>query len=178
MDLANLCQHTSYTSASRNFSGSGHPVFRASSACERGDLKSKGKGKLSIHFNGSDETVEVILRTVISVNQLSVYGAISKCSKGTGKPVALDNPVTVVMPPEVSTTDQISPTDARAQGNLLRECEQKFANLPEQFQLTKLCSDAGLAKTVAKGQYFTTLDDTKLDRLESTPCLEVINHPK
>ena len=55
-----------------DFSESGHPVFRGFSAFERGDLKSKGKGKLSTHFNGSDETVEVILRTVIFVNQPSV----------------------------------------------------------------------------------------------------------
>ena len=50
------------------FSQSGHPLFPDSCAFERGDLKSKGKGNLSIHFNASDETVEVILRTVISVN--------------------------------------------------------------------------------------------------------------
>ena len=57
---------------------------------------------MSIHLNGSDDTVELILRTVLSVNQLSVHGAlaemceelaweISKCSKGAGKPAALDN---------------------------------------------------------------------------------------
>ena len=85
-----------------NFSECGHPVFRRSSAFERGDLKSRGKGQLSVHFNGNDETVEVILRTVFSVNQLCFYGAvadmcgevdweISKCSKGAEKPVALDN---------------------------------------------------------------------------------------
>ena len=164
-----------------NFCECGHLVFRGSSAFERGDLKSKGKGHMSIHFNGSDETVEVILRTVISVNQLSVYGAvadmceelaweISKCSKGTEKPVALDNLETMVMPPELSTTDQISPTDGRVQ-NLLREYEQKFANLPEHLQLIKICSSAGLAKTVEKGQYFTTLDDTELDRLKGS-CRE------
>ena len=33
-----------------NFCESGHPVFPGSSALERGDLKSKGKGKLSITF--------------------------------------------------------------------------------------------------------------------------------
>ena len=86
-----------------NFNESGHPVFRGSSAFERGDLKSKGKGELSIHFNGSDEAVEVILRTVISVNQLSVYGAVAElceelaweiatCSTGTEQPVAPDKP--------------------------------------------------------------------------------------
>ena len=78
----------------------------------------------------SDETVEVILRTVVSVDQFSVYGAVTgmceelawgiyKYSKGTGKPVALDNLETMVMPPEVSTTDQISPTDARVRGKLV-----------------------------------------------------------
>ena len=54
-----------------NFAESGHPVFRASNALERGELKSKGKGVKSIHFNGSDETIGLILRKVISVNQLS-----------------------------------------------------------------------------------------------------------
>ena len=151
---------------------------------KEGDFKSKGKEQLniSIHVNGSDETVEVILRTVISVNQFSVYGAVadtcgelpwevSECCKGTGKPVALGNLETMVMPPEVSTTDQISQTDARVQGILLREYELQFANLPEHFHLTKLCSNAGLAKTVEKGQYFTTLDDTELDTLKGS-CRE------
>ena len=60
-----------------NFSDSGHPVFRGSSAFERGDLKSKGKGKLSIHVCCDDETAEVVLRAIISVNQLSVCGAVA-----------------------------------------------------------------------------------------------------
>ena len=32
-------------------------------------------GKLSIHFCGDDDTAEVVLRTIFSVNQLSIYGA-------------------------------------------------------------------------------------------------------
>ena len=39
-----------------NFAESGHPVFRASSALERGELK--------FISAGSDETLELILRTV------------------------------------------------------------------------------------------------------------------
>ena len=61
----------------RNFSDSGHPIVRASSAFERGELKSKGGGKKSIHFNGSGENVVLLLRTAISANQLSVYGAVA-----------------------------------------------------------------------------------------------------
>ena len=61
----------------KNFSESGHPDFRGSSAFDRGDLKSKGKGRSTVHSNSSDGTIEVILRTTISVNQLSIYGAIA-----------------------------------------------------------------------------------------------------
>ena len=71
----------SWNQSARNmmahFSGSGHPIFRASSALERGELRSKGGGKKSIHFNGSHENIELLLRTVISANQLSVSGAVA-----------------------------------------------------------------------------------------------------
>ena len=60
-----------------NFSESGHPIFRASSAFGRGVLRSKGGGKKAIHFNNSDENIELLLRTVISANELSVYGAVA-----------------------------------------------------------------------------------------------------
>ena len=60
-----------------NFPESGHPVFRGSSASEKRLVKSKGKGVKTIHFNGSDDTIELILRTVNSVNHLCVYGAVA-----------------------------------------------------------------------------------------------------
>ena len=55
-----------------NFAGSGHPMFRGTSALERGELRSKESGKKSMHFNGSTENIELLLQTVISVNQLSI----------------------------------------------------------------------------------------------------------
>ena len=58
-------------------SESGHPVFRATSPLSRGTLKSKGGGKLSIHFCADQGTIETVLRTIVSVNQLSIYGAVS-----------------------------------------------------------------------------------------------------
>ena len=77
-----------------NFSERGHPVFRGTSALERGALISKGGGQLSIHFCGDPQTVEVVFRTLVSVSQLSVYEAaadmcdelasrISDCSAST-----------------------------------------------------------------------------------------------
>ena len=58
------------------FGESRHPVFRATSPLSRGTLKSKGGWKLSIHFCAGEGTIETF-RTMISVNQLSIYGAVS-----------------------------------------------------------------------------------------------------
>ena len=40
-------------------------------------LKSKGSGKLSIHFCAEGETIGIVFRTTISIYQLSIYGAVS-----------------------------------------------------------------------------------------------------
>ena len=58
-----------------NFSESGHPVFRASNASESEELRSKEGRKKSVHFKGRNENIELLHRTLISANQLSVYGA-------------------------------------------------------------------------------------------------------
>ena len=72
-----------------------HPLFRASSALERGELRSKEGRKKTIHFNGSEQNVEFILRTVMSANQLSIYGTVadictevSEDTMASGKPEA------------------------------------------------------------------------------------------
>ena len=49
--------------------------------------------------------------------------------------------------------------------SLVRMCKQQLANLPDHPQLTKLCSNVGITKTVARRQYFTTLDCAELDKL-------------
>ena len=54
----------------------------------------------------------------------------------------------------------------------MREYEQKFAELPEQQKLTKLCSNAGFSKNIEKGRFFITLDDDDaLDDVEGS-CRE------
>ena len=60
------------------FGESGHSVFRATSPLSRGTLKSKGGGKLSVHFCADGDTIETVFRTIISVNQLSIHGAVSE----------------------------------------------------------------------------------------------------
>ena len=76
------------------FGESGDPVFRATSPLSRGTLKGKGGGQLSIHFCADGDTIETVFRTNISVNQLSIYGAVSDvceeystCQTRTERPV-------------------------------------------------------------------------------------------
>ena len=111
-----------------NFAESGHPLFRASSALERGELKSKGKGVRTILFNGSDEHIELILRTLVSVNQLSIHGAaadlckeIARDSSCAGKPAANEYLESMVIPTEFPTANPITQIDAGVQRKLLRE---------------------------------------------------------
>ena len=59
------------------FEESGHPIFRATTPLSRGSLKSKGRGKLSIHFAADQDTIGAVYRIILSVNQLSVYGAVA-----------------------------------------------------------------------------------------------------
>ena len=59
------------------FAESGHPIFRATTPLSWGQLKSKGRGKLSIHFTEDQDTVDTIYRIILFVNQLSVFGAVT-----------------------------------------------------------------------------------------------------
>ena len=59
------------------FAESGHPIFRATTPLFRGALKSKGRGKLSIHFAADQDTIDTIYRIIFFANQLSLYGAVA-----------------------------------------------------------------------------------------------------
>ena len=122
----------------QNFAGSGYPIFRCTSALEREQFRSKGGGKTSIHLNGSTENIELLLHMVISVNQLSLYGAVAdmieelpvfsqKC-----KPMKSDRE-----------------THCKNTSNDLRNY-QKTRSYPG------LCSEAGL-RLVEVGQFFYAL---------------------
>ena len=79
---------------SLQFAESGHPIFRATTPLSRGQLKSKGKGKVSIHFSADPDTVGSIYRIILSVNQLSIYGAEAAiCDEYEGHPDSTREPV-------------------------------------------------------------------------------------
>ena len=60
-----------------NFEETNHAVFRGTIALVRGEIRCKGSGKKLIHFNDSTQNIELLLQTVISVNQLSMHGTVA-----------------------------------------------------------------------------------------------------
>ena len=47
------------------FAESGCPIFRATTPLSRGNLKSKGHGKLSIHVAADHQTIETVFRIIV-----------------------------------------------------------------------------------------------------------------
>ena len=122
-------------------------------------FEKRRKRKIVLHFCGDDNSAELVLRTIISVNQLSFYRAvadmcgelacrISDCSESTGKLVARDNPETTVK------------LAARLRATI------RTSSISSSIDQAKLqCSyheDRGEER-----QYFTTLDDAELEKLEA-----------
>ena len=110
------------------FRESGHPVFRATSPLSRGTLKSKGGGKLSIHFCADGDTIETVFRTIVSVNQLSICGAVSylcdeysACQTRTERPVLAGQSDPLFEPASLLMKTPTLSTDDPAQEDLLQK---------------------------------------------------------
>ena len=161
------------------FSESGHPVLRSTSPLSRGVIKSKGGRKLSIHFCADEGTIETVLGTIISVNQLSIYGAVSdlcdeckSCHVRTGRPVLVGQSDPLFVPTSVMKTPTPL-TDDPAQEDLLQKYEERVDKLSQQNRVIKICTDAGFVTTVEVGQYFMTRDTEEISQFtDSVACRE------
>ena len=161
------------------FGERGHPVFRAMSPVSRGTLKSKGGGKLSIHFCADGDTIETVSRTIVSVNQLSIYGAVSNlceeykaCHVKTVRLVLAgqSDPFSV---PTTCLTKAPTPSTDPAQEDLLQKYHERVERLSQQNRVIKICTDAGFLKIVGVGQYFITKDTEEFSQFtESVACRE------
>ena len=161
------------------FGESGHPVFRATSPLSRGTLKSKGGGKLSIHFCADGDTVETVLRTIISVNQLSICGAVSDlceecktCHARTGRLVVAGQSDPLFVPSVMKTHIPLTGDPAQEE-DLLQRYQERVEWLSHQNCVIKFCTDAGFLTTVEVGQYFMTRDTEEFSQFtDSVACRE------
>ena len=161
---------------------SGRPVFRATSPLSRGQLKSKGGGKLSIHKCADQETITTVIRTMPSVNQLSLYGAVAEmCEENesfhdrTVKPVVGGQSSSSFVPRVIKTNVLLNKDDHVHKDLHLQRYGERIEKLTQKDRLSKFCADAGFLNVVEIGQYFMTKDIAEFSQFtDAVACREYI----
>ena len=115
----------------------------------------EAKGKKSIHCNGSEENIELILRTIISANQLSIFGAVADlCDELEGNLKHL-----IIWKRWKFLLNLLSLTLIQTESCRETCCKTMIVNSINYLTTRRYpnCSNAGLS-IVEKGQFFITLD--------------------
>ena len=159
------------------FAESEHPTFRATTPLSRGILKSKGRGKLSIHFAADGDTIETIYRIILSVNQLSVYGAVEAVCEEfeshqdrSGEPEILMGQS--IVPGELNAEDPLQNENPMNDQIIWQQYIQQVESLSPENKVSKFCREAGFMRVVEVGQYFVTKDTGSLRPFRSVACRE------
>ena len=107
--------------------------------------------------------LKTVFRTIISVNQFSIYGAVSDvceeystCQTSTGRPVEAEQSDPLFAPANLLIMTPRPSIEIPAQENLLQKYKERVERLPQPDRVIKICTDAGFLKTVEVGQYFMT----------------------
>ena len=111
------------------------------------------------------DTIETVFRTIISVNQLSIYGAVSdlcdeykSCHGRTGRLVLVGQSDPLFVPKSSLMKTHTHSTGDLAQEDLLQKYQERVERLSQQHRVIKFCTDEGFLTTVDVGQYFMTKD--------------------
>ena len=159
------------------FAESGHPTFRATTPLSRGILKSKGRGKLSIHFAADQDTIDTVYRIILSVNQLSVYGAVAAiCEEFEGHQDRSGEPEimmgqTIVLG-EVKAETPVHNENPMNDQIIWQQYIQQVESLSPENKVSKFFKEAGFMRVVEVGQYFVTKDTGDFRQFRSVVCRE------
>ena len=159
------------------FAESGHPTFRATTPLSRGILKSKGRGKLSIHFAADEHTIDTIFRIILSVNQLSVYGVVAAiCEEfeshqdGSGEPEILMGQSIVLG--EIKAEIPLQNENPSHHQVLWQQYIERIESLSPESKVSRFCKEAGFMRVVEVGQYLVIKDTGNLRQFRSVACRE------
>ena len=159
------------------FAESGLPIFRATTPLSRGQLKSKGRGKLSIHFAEDQDTIDTIYRIILSVNQLSVYRAVSAiCEEFEGHQDRTRELVILmgqsIVLGEVKAENPLQNESPMNDQIVWRQYIQQVESLSPENRVSKFCNEAGFMRVVEAGQYFVSKDTGDFRQFRSVACRE------
>ena len=159
------------------FAESGHPIFRATTPLSTGKLKSKGHGKLLIHFAADEHTIDTIFRIILAVNQLSVYGAVAAiCEEfenhqdGSGEPEILMGQSIVLG--EIKAEIPLQNENPLNHQILWQQYIERIESLSPESKVSRFCKEAGFMHVVEVGQYFVTKDTGDFRQFHSVACRE------
>ena len=121
------------------------------------------KGKETIHFNADASNTELLFRIGLSVNQLSIYGAVSNwCHQfclteeenlQDRSPGKKESVTEVVLTSVKSQEVKLLVSSPRvASGNSLRENIQDSELLSETIRFTRFCEDVSFVHRVSAGK--------------------------
>ena len=157
------------------FAESGHPTFRATTPLSRSSLKSKRRGKLSIHFAADGDTIDTIYRIILSVNQLSIDGAVAAvCEEFEGhqgrteEPEILSQSICSWRSQSRSSLQNENPMNDQ----IIWQQYIQVESLSPENKVSKFCKEAGFMRVVEVGQHFVTKDTGSLRQFRSVACRE------
>ena len=159
------------------FAESGHPTFRATTPLFMGILKSKEHGKLSIHFTADNPTIETIFRIIISVNQLSIYGAVTAICEEfeshqdrSGEPEILMGQSIALG--EIKAEIPLQNENSLNHQILWQQYMERIESLSPESKVSRFCMEAGFMRNVEVGRYFMTKDTGDFRQFRSVACRE------
>ena len=147
----------------------------------KGFLKSKGHGKLSIHFTADYPTIETVFRIIISANQVSIYGAVANiCEEfeahqdGSGEPDVLMGQSIVLG--EIKAETPLQNENYSNHQILWQQYIERIESLSPESKVSGFCMEAGFMRVVEVGQYFMTKDTGDFRQFRSVAFREYTLH--
>ena len=128
-------------------------LFRATTPLSRGTLKSKGRGKLSIHFAADVDTIDTIYRIILSA---AVCEEFESHQDRSGEPEILMGQSIVLG--EVKAEAPLQNENPMNDQTIWQQYFQQVESLSPENKVSKLCKEAGFMRVVEVGQYFVTKD--------------------
>ena len=159
------------------FAESGHPIFRATTPLSRCILKSKGHGKMSIHFTADYPTIDTIFRIIISANQLSLYGAVANICEEFEAHQDRSGEADVLMGQSIVLSEIKAEVPLQNENPshhqiLWQQYIERIKSLSQESKVSKFCMEAGFVHVVEVGQYFMTKDTGDFRQFRAVACRE------
>ena len=159
------------------FAESGHRTFRATTPLPRCILKSKGRGKLSVHFAADVDTIDTIYRIILSVNQLSVYGAVANICEEFESHQDRSGELEILLGQsivlgEVKAEALLQNENPMNDQIIWKQYIPQVESLSPENNVSKFCKEAGFMRVVEVGQYFVTKDTGEFRQFQSVACTE------